>query len=86
MTEQQPNEALPSTDSQDVVYPLFMLDDTKTLRGIVVTWTLRFNDVLDPEKLQNALKRLLDIGDWRKIGGRLRMRVRPYPMENCMHS
>ncbi|CAK1360684.1 hypothetical protein CB0940_06684 [Cercospora beticola] len=66
---------MPSTASDDVVYPLFMLDDTKTLRGIVVTWTLHFNDVLDPAKLHNALTALLKIGDWRKIGGRLRMRT-----------
>jgi len=59
----------------DVVYPLHMLDDTKTLRGIVVAWTLRFDDVLDVEKLHNSLSRLLEIGDWRMIGGRLRLRV-----------
>ncbi|KAL0932131.1 BCL5p [Colletotrichum truncatum] len=58
----------------DDIYPLHMLDDTKTLRGIVVTWTLRFDDVLDPEKLHKSLIRLLEIGDWRKIGGRLRMK------------
>ncbi len=53
-----------------------MLDDTQALRGIVVTWTLRFNDVLDPEKLHASLSRLLEIGDWRKVGGRLRKKVR----------
>jgi hypothetical protein len=51
-----------------------MLDDTPTLRGIVVTWTLRFNDVLDPEKLHASLSKLLEIGDWKKVGGRLRLR------------
>ncbi|KAI6784829.1 uncharacterized protein J7T54_007922 [Emericellopsis cladophorae] len=50
-----------------------MLDDTKTLRGIVVTWTLRFNDVLDADKLHSSLSELLEIGDWRKMGGRMRM-------------
>ena len=59
----------------DDVYPVHMLDDNKTLRGIVVTWTLHFNDVLDPEKLHSSLSRLLDIGDWRKVGGRLRLKV-----------
>jgi hypothetical protein len=52
-----------------------MLDDTKTLRNIVVTWTLQFNDVLDPELLHISLLRLLEIGDWRKVGGRLRLWV-----------
>jgi hypothetical protein len=52
-----------------------MLDDTKTLRGIVVTWTLRFNDVLDADSLHASLSKLLEIGDWRKLGGRLRLKV-----------
>jgi hypothetical protein len=59
----------------DDIYPVHMLDDTKTLRDIVVTWTLRFNDVLDADKLYTSLSRLLEIGDWRKVGGRLRLLV-----------
>lgn len=53
-------------------YPLFMLDDNKTLHGIVVTWLLHFNDVLDPAHLHSSLCHLLKTGDWRKVGGRLR--------------
>jgi hypothetical protein len=56
-----------------------MLDDTKILRSIIVTWTLRFNDVLDPEKLHSSLASLLEIGDWRKVGGRLRLKVEICP-------
>lgn len=59
----------------DEVYPVHMLDDTKTLRDIVVVWTLRFNDVLDADKMHASLSRLLGIGDWRKLGGRLRVKV-----------
>jgi hypothetical protein len=59
----------------DDIYPAHMLDDTKTLRGIVVTWTLRFNDVLDPEKLHSSLSKLLELGDWKKVGGRMRLNV-----------
>lgn len=33
---------------------------------------IRFNDVLDAEKLHDGLARLLEIGGWRKLGGRLR--------------
>lgn len=66
--------APPPVQSDDI-YPVHMLDDTKSLRGIVVTWTLRFNDVLDAVKLHEALSKLLEIGDWRKIGGRLRLKV-----------
>jgi hypothetical protein len=69
------NQSSPPVHDDDVVYPLHMLDDSKTLRNIVVAWTLRFDDVLDVEKLYNSLSRLLEIGDWRMIGGRLRLRV-----------
>ncbi|KAG9252678.1 uncharacterized protein F5Z01DRAFT_744242 [Emericellopsis atlantica] len=60
----------PSPVETDEIYPLHMLDDTKTLRGIVVTWTLRFNNVLDADKLHSSLSELLEIGDWRKMGTR----------------
>ncbi|KAK8009793.1 acyltransferase [Apiospora arundinis] len=51
-----------------------MLDGTNTLRGAIVSWTLCFNDVLDSDKLHSSLFRLLEIGDWRKVGGRLRLK------------
>jgi len=70
-----PPRPLPSVIESDDVYPLHMLDDTKTLRGIVVTWTLCFNDALDADKLHASLAKLLEIEDWRKLGGRLRLKV-----------
>ena len=68
----------PARIDSDEVYPVHMLDDTKTLRNIVVTWTLCFNDVLDAEKLHGSLSTLLEMGDWRKVGGRLRLKVSTY--------
>lgn len=65
-------------DGDDDVYPLHMLDDTKGCREFFLAWTLRFNDVLDVQKLHDTLSSLLEIGDWRKLGGRLRMNVRSY--------
>lgn len=70
-----PARSPPPPVESDDVYPVHMLDDTKTLRDIVVTWTLRFNDVLDADNLYASLSRLLEIGDWRKVGGRLRLKV-----------
>lgn len=61
----------PSEADGDDVYPLHMLDDTKGCREYFLAWTLRFNDVLDAHKLHDSLCRLLEIGDWRKLGGRL---------------
>jgi hypothetical protein len=69
----------PRIESDDV-YPVHMLDDIKTFRDLVVTWTLRFNDVLDADKLHTSLSKLLEIGDWRKVGGRLRLNVSLIPV------
>ncbi|KAJ5818542.1 hypothetical protein N7474_004133 [Penicillium riverlandense] len=55
------------------IYPVHTLDDIKSNRTYV-DWLMVFNDVLDAKKLNDALSRLLDIGDWKKLGGRLRFR------------
>ncbi|KDN67511.1 hypothetical protein CSUB01_04274 [Colletotrichum sublineola] len=57
----------------DDVYPVHFFDDTKPFREMLLNWTLRFDDVLDAEKLHVSLAKLLDIGDWRKLGGRMRL-------------
>lgn len=61
-------------DGQEEVYPLHKLDDIKSFRNNVI-WMMRFNDVLDAEKLADSLSRLLEIGDWKKLGGRFRFKV-----------
>ncbi|KAH6669906.1 hypothetical protein B0J14DRAFT_619062 [Halenospora varia] len=57
----------------DTIIPLHSKDDTKINRAMVLDLTLRFNDVLDPSKLRDSLARLLEMGHWRKLGGRLRL-------------
>ena len=74
-----PSNAAPDPYADDDVYPVHGLDDTKTFRSIIIAWTLCFNDVLDAEKLQASLAKLLEIGDWRKLGGRLRLNVSSIP-------
>lgn len=59
----------------DEVLPMFDFDSRPQVRNIIIGWTLRFDDILDADKLGVALSRLLEIGDWRKLGGRLRRRV-----------
>jgi hypothetical protein len=61
----------------DEVYPLHLQD--YTFRQLLMVSTLRFDEVLDAEKLRNALSQLLEIGDWRKLGGRLRSDVSMLP-------
>ncbi|KAK2603910.1 hypothetical protein QQS21_003945 [Conoideocrella luteorostrata] len=55
----------------DEVYPLHRLDMPKAQAAFQV-WTFLFNDQLDAKKLCESLSRLAEIGDWRKIGGRIR--------------
>ena len=71
-----PTRIQPKPIPSDDIYPVHRLDGNKTLRTIVIAWTLYFNDVLDPDKLHTSLSKLLEIGGWKKIGGRLRLKVR----------
>jgi hypothetical protein len=61
--------------STDTIIPLHRFDDVPIFRNIVNDFTLRFDDVLDAEKLRKALERLLQLGKWKKLGARLRMNV-----------
>lgn len=68
----------PPTVPSDEVFPVHYFDDTFVNRKMIMCWTMKFDDVLDPEALRSSLARLLEIGDWRKLGGRLRLiEVRP---------
>lgn len=58
------------------VYPVHMLDDSGTNRPLTLTWMFRFNDMLDAEKLRDSLTTLLEIGDWKKLSGRIKRKVR----------
>jgi len=59
----------------DIVYPLYTLDNAKFLRDYTIAWTLRFDDVLDADKLHDSLSRLVAIDGWRMFGGQLRLKV-----------
>lgn len=62
------------TDFESDIYPVHLLDNAKTFRNYE-SYLFRFNDVLDSKKLYSSLSRLLEIGNWRKVGGRLRLKV-----------
>ncbi|KAI1304517.1 hypothetical protein F5Y03DRAFT_384741 [Xylaria venustula] len=64
----------PPTVETDEVYPLYFMDNLAAGRDSVLSETLRYNHVLDVSKLHDGLTRLIHHGDWRKIGGRLRVR------------
>ncbi|KAE8413502.1 hypothetical protein BDV36DRAFT_268182 [Aspergillus pseudocaelatus] len=56
----------------DTIIPFHYWDDDHHTRGLSFDVTFRFDDILDPEKLRGALSRLLELGDWRKLGARIR--------------
>lgn len=62
----------PPTVPTDTIIPFHYYDDTHHNRGLAFDFTFRFDDVLDPRKLQMAFSRLLELGDWRKLGARIR--------------
>lgn len=65
----------PARVQTDEILPVYDFDSRPQVRNIIIGWTLRFDDILDADKLGIALSRLLEIGDWRKLGGRLRETV-----------
>jgi hypothetical protein len=59
----------------DEVIPVHGFDDTMLNRMTLVCALTRFEDVLDAEKIHDALKKLVDMGEWRKLRGRIRLTV-----------
>ncbi|KAF5577039.1 lysr family regulatory [Fusarium pseudocircinatum] len=56
--------------TSDIIFPLHEFDDSPINR-YMQHWTLRFDAALETKKLCVALTHLLNLGDWRKLGGRL---------------
>ncbi|PTB44799.1 uncharacterized protein TrAFT101_000270 [Trichoderma asperellum] len=69
-----PRRSAPPVVPTDEVVPVHLFDDTATLRRYTLMWTFRFDDVLDADKLGNALSELFQMEGWRKLGGRIRRR------------
>ncbi|CVK86061.1 uncharacterized protein FMAN_06527 [Fusarium mangiferae] len=73
-TKKEEQRPLPDTVESDDIIPVHLFDDTAAARGIVLVWTLQFEDVLNPHKLNNALSKLFELDGWRRLGGRFRQR------------
>ncbi|KAJ4151164.1 hypothetical protein LMH87_011879 [Akanthomyces muscarius] len=65
----------------DDVYPTGRIDNALTLKPMILSITLRFNDVLDASRLHAALCTLLSTGNWRRLGGRLRKPLASSPSQ-----
>lgn len=71
-------QTAPSPVATDRVIPFRFIDDFIYTRGLCLDISLRFDDVLDAEKLRESLDVLLNRDGWRKLGARLRLNVRFY--------
>ncbi|UKZ74502.1 hypothetical protein TrVFT333_002172 [Trichoderma virens FT-333] len=69
-----PKRSPPAIVPTDEIAPLHLFDDTTMLRGCTLMWTLKFDEVLDADKLGSSLSELFQMEGWRKLGGRLRRR------------
>ncbi|KAM3497117.1 hypothetical protein MY10362_009521 [Beauveria mimosiformis] len=56
----------------DIVYPISRVSNSSVERSLILTTLFVFHDTLDAGKLHASLCRLLNIGDWRILAGRLR--------------
>lgn len=65
----------------DDVYPTGRIDNALSIKPMVLSLTLRFNDVLDASRLHATLCTLLSTGDWRRLGGRLRKPLASSPSQ-----
>ncbi|EUC41978.1 hypothetical protein COCMIDRAFT_8384 [Bipolaris oryzae ATCC 44560] len=66
----------------DIVIPLNSRDDRMEHRNIALELTMRFDDVLDAQRLADALWKLLEKPRWRKLGARLRLNNETGRLEN----
>lgn len=57
----------------DTVITLYNYDDTYANRNVAFDFTMQFDEVLDADKLAEALWRLVEKPGWRKLGARLRL-------------
>lgn len=65
----------PAAVANDEVVPFRFWDGSGMMDKIVMEFTYRFDDVLDPAKLKSSLERLLEIGEWKGLGARFRKTV-----------
>lgn len=65
----------PAIIKGDRIVPMHLFDDTNANNHVPLSVNLRFDSVMDPDRIYYALVRLLHIGEWRKVGGRLHRNV-----------
>lgn len=74
----------PPIDLVDIVVPFPYFDVNPAWQCIVLDLTVRFDAVLEPKRLHSSLSRILEIGEWRKLGARLRRNLTGVPLFGLM--
>lgn len=69
----------PPPQQTDEIYPVHFIDQASIVRSSLISYTFRYNHVLDARKLRDSLVILLTTGDWKKLAGRLRQNVSAVP-------
>lgn len=59
----------------DLVIPLHYFDNNTMFTSITMHAIMVYDEVLNPEKLQSSLSRLIERETWQKLGARLRKGV-----------
>lgn len=75
MSSGSQSDMAPPIVEGDRILPMHLFDDTTANNNVLLSVTLCFDKVLHPDRIHSALVRLLQIGEWRKLGGRLRRHV-----------
>jgi hypothetical protein len=71
------NASAPSRVTTDKIVPLHLFDDIGIFRANV-RQLLRYDEVLDVDKLRSALLELFERPDWHRLGARVRINVGVY--------
>ena len=69
----KPKRAQPARVPTDEVFKVSFRDNDDVPRGLMMGWMMQFNCVLDGDKLRDSLVKLINTGDWRKLGARCRL-------------
>jgi hypothetical protein len=79
------SSSIMETGADEIIKARFW-DSNNILEKIVMEFTYRFDDVLDAERLKSSLERLLEIGEWKQLGARLKKNVGSATAADVVHA
>ncbi|KAF4945000.1 hypothetical protein FGADI_12259 [Fusarium gaditjirri] len=64
-------------------FPIHGFDDTPFMRKCPILWTIRFDEILDADMLNEALGKHFEMDGWRRLVGRIRLNVSEFIASRC---